>query len=227
MTDRRRGFSARQQLRAFAPLLVVWAAGLLVLGVVVARDPGRRAELLLDPTFAGGLPWYVGLVSNLGIVGWCTATVAAAFGAVVARVGGRPSARSFLSGGALLCGLLLLDDLFQLHSAVVNHALGVGKITVVAVYAAGAFAWTASNRSEIARTRWRILAAGGLALAASAAADTVLRSRGGLGLLAEDGPKFLGILAVATYFWLTTGDIVRSVVTQASERRREPVAAGR
>ena len=204
----------RTQLRPIAPVFLVWLGGMAVLGLVASRDTGHRAELLLDPTDTGGLPWYVGLVSNLGIVGWCVASIAAFFASLAARTGNRLAAASMLRGGSMLCGLLLLDDLFLLHSNVLPKAIGVPKLLVVTIYGLIAVSWVLANLYELRRTRYPILVLASGALGASIAIDAIFKPSGDFGLLAEDGGKFLGILAMATFFGLTASDVQGSVIRE-------------
>ena len=168
-------------------------------------------ELLLDPAHYGDRPWYTGLISNLGILGWTTATVAAAIGGWIGRLVDRTGASELLGGGALLSGLLLLDDLFQLH-IIVPKTIGAPKTVFYVLYLVLATSWVIANRREIGRTRWQLLAAAVVALSISVAADR-LATNAGPSLIAEDSAKFLGILAWALYFVLTTRDITRSILT--------------
>ncbi len=225
MSDRRRGFSTREQLAALAPLLAVWAVGVAALALVLLRDSNGRAELFLDPTNVAGLPWYVGAYAEIGSVLWAIATAAAAFGWMLVGLAGRPEAVRYLRGGTAVCTLLLTDAVLQLHARVIPKLLGVPKLVVVAGYVAAVGIWVLRNRPEIRRTRWQILAAAGLALGASAGIDAVLHARDGFGILLEDAPKFLGILAMATYFSLTTRDIAASVVRRDAASSSDPEQA--
>ena len=193
------------------PLIVLWAAGYSLILAITSQQRIPEEDFLLDPSSVLGVPWYAGLVSSLGILGWTTATVIAAGGAWTCGIVGRASARELLRGGSLLSTLLLLDDLFQLH-IIVPRAFSAPKTVFYAVYGLLGFWWVISNRRELARTRWTLLGAAAVAFAASIAID-VLGSRSGLGIVAEDSMKFLGILAWAVYFTTTTGDIARSVIS--------------
>ena len=76
--------------------------------------------------------------------------------------------------------------------------------------------WVATQHRELRRTRSELLLASAAAFAASILFDQlgaktpVLSQQ--LSLLFEDACKFLGILAWAQYFVLTSADIVRSIV---------------
>ncbi len=223
MTDRRRGFSSREQLTALAPLLAVWAVGAGVLGLMLLQGAGDRAVMFLDPTSVGKLPWYVGAYAEIGAALWAVAATAAAFGWWMAREASRRAAASFLGGGSLVCLLMLTDTVLTLHARVLPRLIGTDKRLVVAVYGVAMLTWLVRSRAEILRTRWQVLAAAFVALGLSVAVDVLLHPTDELGVLLEDAPKFLGILAMTTYFTLTTRDVARSVLRQATAH--PPVAA--
>jgi hypothetical protein len=200
--------------RSFLPLLCVWGSGLLVLGVCTA--PGNLQLLFLDPAYANGGAWWTGLVSQLGILGWTVAAASAAWAAWIARHTGRTKAARFLFRGALASVVLLVDDLIGVHS--MFWALGaLGKPFGLALVLSPVAAWFWVYRSDIRRTRWVLLAGAFVANAASIVADTVGNGPvSDWSALLEDGPKFLGILAWATYFIASTYDIARSALRSAS-----------
>ena len=218
VTERRSEPSWRRGFRPIAPLAGLWLAGSAFLAILVGQEAIPYADLLLDPAQYDRRPWYTGLISNVGILGWTVAAVAAAGGGWVAGLGHRDRAAELLRGGALLSGLLLLDDLFQFH-IIVPRTIGAPKMAFYAFYGALGLAWAHSNRSEFVRTRWPLLIAALVALAGSASIDVIGDGRS-TALLAEDSAKFLGILAWALFFVLTTGDICRSIVRQG-ERMME------
>ncbi|MFV0260013.1 MAG: hypothetical protein ACK5PP_16370 [Acidimicrobiales bacterium] len=220
MTERRRNRSLLDGLRPLAPLGPVWLAGTVFLVLLAGQGAIPQEQLLLDPNAFGGIPWYTGMVSNLGVVGWTVGAVAACFGCWTARIGGRRGAERMLSGGALLTTVLTLDDLFQFH-AVAAHQLDVPKQAVVGVYGLLLLAWVAENRVELSRSPWPLLAA---ALTTFAVSNLVDRfgGRSSIWLVMEDAAKFLGILAWAAFFTVTTAAITRSLIRPGPDRDRPP-----
>lgn len=219
MADRRQRRPALAQLRALSPLVVVWATGVSVLAVVATQQRVPDSLLLLDPVSANGLPWYTGLVSDLGVLVWCVASCVAATSAYVAWLDGRPRAARFLIEGSLVGALLMADDLLLLHSDVIPRHLGVPKRGVELAEVAIVAVWLAANRVELTRTRYQLLVAAGVAFAASLLIDAMADGRSVRALVAEDGAKLLGIQAWATYFVATARDILRSVVAAGREER--------
>lgn len=229
MSDRRSRRSPSAALGPLMPLIILWFAASLLLVALIGQEAIPHEELLLDPHSYSRLPWYTGMVSSFGILGWTTAAVAAAGGAWLARLAGRGAAAEMLRGGSLLSVLLLLDDLFQLH-IVITKALDVAKVGFYLVYIGLGAWWAVTNLREVLRTRWPLLFAAGLALAGSALTDQ-LGPRTEAGLVVEDSLKFLGILAWGQYFVVTGRDIASSIVTRGSSRPQgrvhHDVVAGR
>lgn len=214
--ERRRGFSATEQLRLLVPVLIVWAVGVAILSLVGAR--GNVGELLLDAAWYNGGAWYTGLVAQLGVLAWTTATVSAAWSAWIADMTGRPDAARFLYRAAAVGTVLLLDDLVSFHNVMVN-VVGLPKIFGEAVVLAPLALWLVVHRGDIVRTRSQLLAASLLANACSFLVDLLVHPQAGdYAVLFEDGPKFLGILAWATYFVVTARDIARSALLRGLSR---------
>lgn len=217
MADRRSRRTGLARLRPLLPLAVIWSAGLVVLVAVTLQRQVPYDELLLDPNNLAGVPWYTGLVSNLGILGWTTATSTGFFGAWIASYGGRPAATRMLLEGSALSTVLLFDDLFQLH-VLVGPLFGLPKYVAYLAYLALAGHWAVSHRHELRRTRLELLLASGGAFAISIGFDQIAGPltllSAGQRLLVEDAAKFLGVLAWADYFLLTSGAIVTSIVAE-------------
>jgi hypothetical protein len=208
--ERRRGFSLHDQLRLVVPLVVAWAFGFACLaGVALTSDVG---ELLLDPSWIGGAAWYAGVISQLGAVAWTTAGVAALFGGWIARITGRLDASRFLFAGAAATAVLLADDLFGFHATLMPQ-IGIPKMVAQLLVVAPAGLWALRYRRDVLRTRYQVLVASVLANFVSGIIDVMVRpGRYDFGVLFEDGAKFLGVLAWATYFGMTSRDIVQSVL---------------
>ncbi len=204
------------------PLGVVWLGGLAVLALAANRaDP---QVLFFDPAFSGSDPkWYVGAISQLGVLGWAVAVLSAGWSAWFAHHVGRPKAARFLARGATATAVLLFDDLFAFHAAA-GGILSIPKPVLEVLVTIPCGIWVVRHLDDIQRTRWPLLFASVSCLALSMAVERATgNSLGPRATIAEDGPKFLGILAWATYFALTSFDIARSVLTQTHTRRPDEV----
>ena len=215
--ERRTRPAQTRQLIAIAPLVTVWGIGALVLALTLDGDAANNALLLLDSSAVAGLPWYSGLISNLGILAWAIGTISAAGASFIARLGRRDGAAKFLLHASALSALLTLDDVFRLHSSVFPQHLSIPKTAVLVIYLVMTALWAGLHCREVARTRWAILVASGIAMATSVGVDQ-LAGNETWSLVAEDGAKFFGVLGWATYFWLTAQDIASSVVRDLRER---------
>jgi hypothetical protein len=193
----------RSQLRAPGCGLAVAvgaAAVVVALAPAAARQGGVGVDFLLrDPAAVAKLPFYVGLLSNLGVLLWAAA--AGMLGltclAVRAREGwGREAA--FFAGLGGLTALLAADDLFMLHEDAYRRVLPGPEHVVLGLEMLLLGAFVARFRARIASTAWLPLAAALGLLGLSAGVD-LLESVLAAPLLLEDGAKLVGIAAWAYY----------------------------
>jgi hypothetical protein len=221
MADRRQRPSVGWQIADLLPLAMVWAVAIAAVAVAGLQRSVPVSELFLDPASVAGVPWWTGLLSQLGLLGWTVAAAAAGGGAWLAGRLGRHAAAVFLGSGALLTVLLLADDLLQVH-AVLLPGIGIEKPLSQLLIVAPAPVWALTQRREILRTRWLVFVAAILGFAVSVAVDMwwVPTAGDANRTMIEDGAKFLGICAWAQYFTMTTADIARSVLAEVLEPQR-------
>jgi hypothetical protein len=222
MAERRSRLDVRAQAPSLTPLLAVWTLGAIVVSGAALQRVTPVERLFLDINYLTGQPWYAGLLANAGILGWAVAVMAGLGGSWIAAQTGRPTASRFLLVAAGATGVLLADDLLQLH-AVILHRVGVPKVVAELLVVAPTAVWLVGFRDEVVRTRWLILLAGLGGLTASLACD-VLIDAGPRSIVLEDGLKLLGILAWAQYLVLTAADITRSTIR--ASRQLVPGVAG-
>ena len=214
--ERRQKLTVRERIQVAVPLLTIWGIGTAVMAVIALQPSETASQILLDPTFTLGKQWYTGLVSNFGILAWTVGAVAAVAGAWICRLGGRVNARRFLSGGAMLGIVLLFDDLLQFHAILLPVTLGWSKAAAEVLLGGMVLWWGWRHRKEVRRTHLHLLVATFVGLGISLWVDIMWApTPDDPATLFEDGAKFLGILAWATYFVVTSRDIGRSVFTQA------------
>ncbi len=211
MSERRRSRSWREQVQPITPLLVAWVAAGVAITVAGTQTAVPVNMLFLDPQAVGDVAWYAGVLSNVGIFCWTVAAVAAAGGSWVAARTNRPSAATFLRGGAIATAVLLMDDLFLLHSDALPELVGTPKRANMLLVVAPALVWVSTQRRELRRTRTSILLSAFGALGASVIVDRFVDAPT-LGLVVEDGAKLFGIIAWMLYFVLTSRDIARSTI---------------
>ncbi len=182
-----------------------WASGETVSIEILLRDPLQSANL----------PFYMGFVSNVGILGWAAgASFCGLAWGVLRRTRNHPMVPFFALGGLLLAALGL-DDFFIIHEEVVpvmlfpeDGWLHISEKGVFAFYGVFALVFLIRCRRVILNeTPFGLLAAGMGFLAASLVVDvlgisSIVHDRGNR-LLVEDGAKLLGILCWAGYFATT------------------------
>ena len=132
--------------------------------------------------------------------------------------------------------ILVLDDVFALHASVLKHLLGGSKNAAQLLVILPVLVWVVVFVGDILRTRSALLFAALASLAGSVVVDVLFGLGGDASLLVEDGMKFLGILAWAQYFAITSRDIAASAITSVlptdqnaraneADVEREPQAA--
>ena len=173
-----------------------------------ARDGIPWAHLLGDPATALEAPFYIGLVSNVGVLLWAATASVFLFGwALLRRRGGDVEWRGFLLYSGVFVAWLCLDDLFLLHDVVFPDVLGIPQPAVAAAYAALALAYLACFAPLVLRTDFLVLVLAFGLLAASLALDQLHAVRELLPIAAalwEDAAKLLGIGAWLSYGIATT-----------------------
>lgn len=203
--------SAFQALR---PVVWMWGLGLAFWSVLVLQPSVPVADLIEDSGSLGVVPWYDGLVSNVGVLLWAITVCACAITAFVAHHGGRGGACDVFRGAAVFFGFLLLDDLFLIHTHIIPHLVPIHRHNVMLAEGVLGLMWLIPSWPEVQRTRWHMLVAAGLALGTSIAVDIFIETEetGVAVLIMEDGSKFFGGAALATWATVTAADVIRSTV---------------
>ncbi len=214
MTGERR---ERQTGRALIPLAVSWSIAIVFLVGISLQTAVPIEQLFLDATAVNGQKWYAGSVTSLGILMWTVAVCGCLATAYVAHLGQRAKAANAFRGAAVVFGVLLLDDLFLLHSNLLPSITGLPKLAFLGMEMVLAAIWLVSAVPQLGRTRWELLVAASVGFAVSLFTDAFFDGRGAAWLMAEDGSKFLGIVALATWSGMTATDVVRSVVRPEPE----------
>jgi len=212
-----------------AVLVGVWVAGHR-LGSKVTVDFYFR-----DPAAIAKLPFYTGLVSNMGVLVWggCAALCLLTYAAVKRLAPAAREWRRFFLMGGVLTALLVTDDLFMVHEELIPEVLfpkkgGLFHIKEGAVMIAYmvyelAFLWRC-RYTILRRTDFALLAIGLGGLFGSILADKAglkhLVSDKTTRVFIEDGLKFLGILGWTLYFAHTA----LQVLTRPQLREPEPAA---
>ncbi len=157
--------------------------------------------LTRDPAQLGSLAPYAGVLSNLGVLSWAGGFFVAAFAATMLDIRrSRPAAATYLRALALWTMVLCADDFFMLHeSAPIREEL------LFALYAIGLAGILFFNRAVVEASPYQYAILAALLLAGSLAIDFFQEQiepiLGEFRILAEDGAKFLGVVAWLGYIW--------------------------
>lgn len=212
LRERRAGRSVSQRASSLRRLTTVWLLGFAGLSVVALQERVPVEDLFLDASVVGGGHWYAGLVTSLGVVIWAVAATAAFGAGYISWLVRRMGACVAMTAGGSIITFLLLDDLFQLHSAVFPALTGLPKVGLVVVEGLAVAVWLSTCRRELLRTRWELLGAAGLGFVFSLLVDQVIDPVRAGALLIEDGSKLLGVLALAAWSVSTATDIAGSAI---------------
>jgi hypothetical protein len=219
------GWATTHRTRSyFLPLAASYAvilAGFGALSIVDLTTGLDASDLVRDPAAVSrSAPWY-GVVSNIGVLLWCAAAAICLFSALLLRNDPerRRSALFLLSAG-LITSVLLVDDLFMVHEWLLPK-LGISEYVMYGLYALLGFAFVGCFARDLGSAQLPVLLLACTCFAISIGIDVFIdtaeeASSEGLSILAEDGIKFLGIVAWLYYFGLVAYGIV---VTQLPPRR--------
>ena len=164
-----------------------------------------------DISSIGHLPFFAGLVSQLGGLLWSAALVVCIFTYSILK-SLDPNARAsrrYLFQAAILTGVLVLDDFFLFHEDIGPDYLNLSEKAIVFFYLVLSVLFMITNRKEILTTEYLILGLAFLMFGLSIfvdAADLEEFDRYGLffteqfQIFLEDGFKFLGVATWLLYF---------------------------
>jgi hypothetical protein len=167
--------------------------------------------LTRDISAIGGLPFYAGLVSQLGGLLWSGTLAICMFTAVLLARVDQParSSRRYLLHAALLTGVLMLDDFFLFHEDIGPDYLHISEKIIVLAYLLFTAVFLLFNSREILASEYLILglslALFGMSILLDAANLDNFEEYGWFfrpqfQIFLEDGFKFMGIATWLVYF---------------------------
>jgi hypothetical protein len=149
-----------------------------------------------------------GLMSNVGVILWICAAVAALLTAAVRSAAGEPLRRSPYLAFGLLTAVLAVDDLFAIHefSEEWGGRFGLGELRLLTLYALLLVALLVVFRGFLARTSFWLVPVAGVFYGVSIFFDFVFHDRN----LVEDGSKLFGVATWALFLVGTAFQELRS-----------------
>jgi hypothetical protein len=172
--------------------------GLLLIAALQSKVPLQY--LTRDPSAIMEAPPYIGLLSNIGILLWCSCAAVCIFSYAVLRkdASNREWALFFLLAG-LITSVMLLDDFFLFHEAILRAHFHVPEEVPYAVYGVAVLVQIVRFRTTILETDFPLLFLALVFFGISIVADLAYPESSANYLL-EDGSKILGIVGWFTYF---------------------------
>jgi hypothetical protein len=194
-------------LAIYLPVLLI----LLTIGVLSSVIPNMTIPFFLkDVTALGNLPFYAGLISQLGLLFWSATTTICFFTYFSLKAQNRSSRETlnFLLFAAILTCYLTLDDAFLLHEEVFpDYVRFIPEKLVYLGILISVLAFLYFNWQEILRSEYSLLflAFGffGLSIALDMIPSSILEGSyliEKLEFLVEDGAKFAAIITWLTFY---------------------------
>lgn len=164
-----------------------------------------------DPADLHHFPVYDGILSNLGVLVWCSTAVVCLFSLTKHDVG--KMMRRYLASSGILSLILLIDDLFMVHDRLLPQYTLLPQVTMYVLYALFIIIWVITFRDIISYTPSVVLLAAavlfGVSIITDVVADLIGVSLPGMRLL-EETTKFLGIISWFMYFAHVGSTVINS-----------------
>ena len=207
---------AISQLGKLWKVLLILFASFLIFFVILdlisrSSDQITLSYFTRDISAIGNLPFYAGLVSQLGGLLWSATLTVCLFAFFLLKNRGRETvfSRRFLLQAAILTGILMLDDFFLFHEDIGPDYLHISEKIIVPAYGLLALAFLFFNVREILRSEYLILGLAFVLFGLSIFIDAVdlddismLSSifTEQFSIFLEDGFKFMGVATWLVYF---------------------------
>ena len=145
-----------------------------------------------------------GILSNFGIILWCSAASVCFFAAIAIRNTGSKDSFWFLVYSGLLSAYLLFDDFFEIHEILAGHYVGIREIYTYMVLGMAVLIYLFIFRRIIWRTNFSFLLMAFVLLGSSVVTDVfqewLMLRIGHWEFFIEEGFKWLGIACWCSYY---------------------------
>jgi len=206
-------------------LTLLYAIVLLMLFIIKLQNGIDPSYLLRDPAATFEAPFYVGMISNIGILIWCASTSICFFTFAITRQHSTLMMSSFLLGSGAINCLLLFDDFFLLHEEVFPNYLYLSEKKVMVLYLMFGLWYAWKHRKTILKTHFLFLITAISFFVLSVGCDQATFYfpeswlEDGTQKLIEDGLKLLGIVTFAYYYIDLCSDYIHQVFGHQEEAR--------
>ncbi len=196
--------SIKEQLSQVLPVLalVMIIAIASIAGIVVIKQLSgvRFPSLTSDPAFATNSKFFIGILSNIGVMLWSSTTAICFFSAAALHSNTASSGlwRFFFWSG-MLSLILTLDDSLMFHERLFPRYLNVPERLVYLTYIMSGIAYIVFYFKRILKTDYILLVLAIIFLGSSVIADQFMEFSD-IEYLVEDSLKYTGILFWLAYF---------------------------
>ncbi|WP_051469967.1 hypothetical protein [Fischerella sp. PCC 9605] len=188
----------------FASLFAVYVltiSAFIVVAIISRLKKIPIAYLTRDPAAILGQPFYIGLLSNIGILLWCSCAAICIFSFFVLKKDIKKKESKFLLFSGLLSSILLIDDLLMVHEDVFPNYLHISEKLFFLGYAVILSLYLINFVETIVKTDFIILILAFAFFGMSIVSDTLFSNiNNNYMFLFEDGAKLLGIVTWFIYF---------------------------
>lgn len=218
------------QARRLTKLLLVIYIPVIITIIALAIQSQIPVRMLLeDPAVYSKVPFYTGIVSNIGVLLWISAAVVCWFTYYLACTTQLKSQLCwFLLSSAVMISFLAVDDWFLLHDQILPDYLNIPELVFFPIYGVAILVYLIHFRQIFIHSEYFLLVLALTFFAVSLAVDNfehftpdqLTRSMRGIAadndiiattdtntsplhafrLLVEDGAKLMGVAAWAAYF---------------------------
>lgn len=184
---------------------------LFLIAIIGARYDIPLAHFTRDPAAILHAHPFTGIMSNIGILFWCSTSAICFFASAIHSKKGSAKVATFQLFSGLLTSVLLLDDLFMLHESIFPKYMRITEKPTYLGYLALVTIYLIKFRSVLFQTEYIILFIACSFFALSIICDVVLLEKG-MEFLIEDGFKLFGIVTWFIFFTKTCLDQTQQIV---------------
>jgi len=204
----------RQLLITGIPAILI-LAGVALVSILLDINLGL---LTRDPTSIAEINPLSGILSNFGIIMWCTAAAVCFFAAAAIRNTESNDFFWFLFCSGLLSAYLLFDDFFQFHEILAGNHVGISEKFTYTAIGTAVLIYLFIFRKKILLTNFSFLLISFIFLASSVATDvfqSLLMLRvGHWEFFIEEGTKWLGIAFWCSYYVQTSYHLIANAIVK-------------
>ena len=196
---------------------LIAATSAILFGIAIsihAYEDVPLHDLTRDPTAIAEIPFYMGFLSQVGLLFWSAAVATCFFSfAVIPKYRNSIKIRSFLLATALLTMLFGLDDAFLLHETVLPYHMGIPEDITYIFYGFLSAAYVVKFYRILFSTEYLLMI---LALAFLGVSISLDFFNLGVSPFFEDGAKLMGIMSWLAYLFQMGKSMVRKTMLYPS-----------